>query len=81
MSVIAVVFLVSAAALLVVAEWPRLGKALHVDGKKARHRKKVKAGLRVIRTESDAAEEFARSVERDLASLPTTDDRDVKRRP
>ena len=81
MSVIAVVLLVSAAALLVATEWPKVGKVLRVDGRKARQRKKVKAGLRVIRTESDAAEEFARSVERDLAALPTIDDRDLKRRP
>ena len=43
------------------------------DGKRSRR----KQHLHVVRDEPD--EDFARSVERDLAALPTTDERDRKR--
>ena len=57
------------------AEWPRLGARVGVEGRRARSRKRRKAQLRVVQTEDDS-EEFAASVERDLAKLPTTSDRD-----
>ena len=77
MSPIAIVLLVAAVVLVVAAEWPRVASAIGVDGRRQRTRRKQKAKLRVVPTES---EEFARSVERDLAALPTIDEQDAKRR-
>jgi len=72
-----VVLLVAAAALLVAAEWHRIGERFGASGKRRRRRAEQKARLRVVHPES---EEFARSVERDLAALPTIDEQDAKRR-
>jgi hypothetical protein len=77
MSPIAIVLLVAAVVLVVAAEWPRVASAIGVDARRERTRRKQKAKLRVVPTES---EEFARSVERDLAALPTIDEQDAKRR-
>jgi hypothetical protein len=69
----AIVLLVAALALLAFAEWPRLqAKHLRV---RPRRRKRRSSHLRVVEPEHDP-EEFAREVERDLARLPTIDDRD-----
>jgi hypothetical protein len=76
-SVVALVLLVAAAGLLVAAEWPRLSSHLGSDGRRTRDRRRRKTNLHVVSTESD---EFARSVERDLARLPTIDDRDIEKR-
>jgi hypothetical protein len=82
MSVIALVLLLAAIALVVATEWPRLaerggfaGKTMLRRGGKSMRRKQH---LRVVRDEPD--EDFARSVERDLAALPTIDERDRKKR-
>jgi hypothetical protein len=56
------------------AEWPRLGERLGVDSRRHKQRARRKASLRVVR--DDEADEFAASVERDLANLPTIDDRE-----
>jgi len=82
MSPIAIVLLVVAAVLVVAAEWSRLAPKvsstrLSPGGRKARSRKRQKEKLQVVHPDS---EEFARSVERDLASLPTIDEHDAKRR-
>ena len=65
-----------AVAAVVGAEWPRLGARfedrLGADARRKRERAKRKASLRVI--QSTDADDFAASVERDLASLPTTED-------
>lgn len=62
------------AVLLVVAtEWPRLGRAFGTDARRARERQKRKAKLRVVSTED---EEFVASVQRDLESLPTIEERE-----
>ena len=77
MSPFAIVLLVAAVALLVVAEWPRISSRAglpHVGGPK-RRRKKRPQHLHVVEPDHDP-EEFAREVERDLARLPTIDDRD-----
>jgi hypothetical protein len=72
------VALLAAAVIVVVgAEWPRLGERLGSQARARRHRARRKANLRVLRSESD---EFAASVERDLANLPTIEERDSKRR-
>jgi hypothetical protein len=67
-----------AVAVLVAAEWPRLAARLGRDEsdrrpRRTRSRKRSKSHLKLLRTESD---DFAASVERDLARLPTTRDRD-----
>jgi hypothetical protein len=73
-----VVLLVAAAALLVAAEWHRFGDRVGAGSRRGsrRRRAKQKAQLRVVHPET---EEFARSVERDLAALPTIDEQDAKR--
>jgi hypothetical protein len=71
-----IALLALAVAILVGAEWPRLGSRLgtHVgaDARRRRERAKRKASLRVVQTTD--ADDFAASVERDLANLPTTED-------
>ncbi|HEY8647328.1 MAG TPA: hypothetical protein VIL77_15770 [Gaiellaceae bacterium] len=75
MSLIGAVLLLAAAALLVAAEWPRLGKRTGLDDSSRHERKRRKSHLRVVETETD---DFARAVERDLANLPTIDPRERK---
>ena len=67
-----------AAALTVVvgAEWPRLSDRFGSKARARRDRARRKSELRLLRNESD---EFAASVERDLAKLPTLEERDRKR--
>jgi hypothetical protein len=71
-----VALLALAVAAVVGAEWPRLGgrfeDRLGADARRRRERAKRKASLRVIQTTD--ADDFAASVERDLANLPTTED-------
>ena len=76
MSPIAIVLLVAALAIIVAAEWPRLSRRLNLEDRRRRQRRR-KAHLRVVHPDH---EEFARSVERDLASLPTIDEHDAGRR-
>jgi hypothetical protein len=71
-SVIALVLLVAAVALLAAAEWPRLAER---SGWQARARTRKRSHLRVVDPVDDDSDEFARAVERDLASLPTFDPR------
>jgi hypothetical protein len=72
-SVIALVLLAAALVLLAAAEWPRLaGRGVHVLPK--RKAKAKTRHLRVVEPEHDP-DEFQRSVERDLANLPTYDPR------
>jgi hypothetical protein len=72
-----IVLLATAVAILVAAEWPRLAGRAGLSGRELRPRRRRKAHLRVVETESDPdSDEFAASVERDLAQLPTTRDRD-----
>jgi hypothetical protein len=83
MSPIAVVLLAAAIVIVAASEWPRLrGKLgnpkLGTPKRTPRAAKRrSKANLRVV---SSDHEEFARSVERDLAALPTIDEQDAKRR-
>jgi hypothetical protein len=65
--------LACAVAVLVAAEWPRLSERLGFEGRRQRARRKRKANLRVLKPEDD---DFAASVERDLAQLPTITERD-----
>jgi hypothetical protein len=72
-----IALLALAVAVVVGAEWQRLGsfpaKIVGGEARKARDRKKRKASLKLIRSEE---EEFAESVQRDLADLPTIEEKD-----
>jgi hypothetical protein len=63
-----IVLLALAAALVVGAEWSRLGTLVGSDARRQRERRKRKASLKLISSEE---EEFAESVQRDLDCLPT----------
>jgi hypothetical protein len=80
----AIVLLLLAVVLVAAAEWPRLARRLGVEGREPRVRRRDrrerarrKSKLRVVSSESD---DFAASVERDLAALPTIDEQDAKKR-
>ena len=71
-----IVLLALAAVVVVGAEWQRVAGHGQVGGseaRRARDRKKRKASLKLIRSEE---EEFAESVQRDLADLPTIEEKD-----
>jgi hypothetical protein len=66
-----------AVGVLAVAEWPHIAKHLRLGEDAARRRRRRNSDLRVVRTEPlDDTEDFAASVERDLAALPTIKERD-----
>ena len=75
----ALVLLVCAVALLVAAEWPRLSSRLGADARATRSRRRRKERLTVIEG-SGADDDFAASVERDLANLPVIEERDDRSR-
>lgn len=76
-----VALLVCAAAVLAGAEWPRLSARFGAPARARRQRARRKAGLRVVHTrESPESDDFVASVQRDLANLPTIEERDRKRR-
>ena len=66
----------AAVALVVAAEWSRIQAVAGADARRRREREQRKASLRLIKTDD---EEFVASVERDLAELPTIDERDRRR--
>lgn len=74
MSWLYIALLAVAVVLVAGAEWPRLGERIGPDSRDRRQRARRKTNLRVVR--DDEADEFAASVERDLANLPTFDDRE-----
>jgi hypothetical protein len=69
------ILLACAVAVLVAAEWPRLSARLGPERRRLRSRSRRKSQLKLLQT-PDETDEFAASVERDLAQLPTTRDRD-----
>ena len=71
-----IALLASAVAVLLAAEWPRLSGRFGWQGRRGRARKRQKAQFTLLRGEDDDSDEFAASVERDLAQLPTTNERD-----
>ncbi len=75
MSLVWIVLLALAVAVLIAAEWPRLDRWLGVEARRGRERQRRKANLKVVRSE-ESLEEFQASVERDLSRLPTIDKRD-----
>jgi hypothetical protein len=68
-----IVLLVLAVAVVIGAEWSRVGTIVGADARRQRERKRRKASFKVIRSEE---EEFAESVQRDLAELPTIEEKD-----
>jgi hypothetical protein len=76
--IFALVLAVSAVLLIVAAEWPRLSQKVGVDARAARSRRRRKERFTVIEGEGD--EDFAASVERDLANLPVIKEPDDSRR-
>ena len=73
-SLFAIVMLAAAVVLLVAAEWGRVGKLGEVRARRDRQRRRSR--LRVV-DEEGPDDYFARSVERDLAALPTIDEHDA----
>ena len=78
MGLFTLVLLLCAALLVVAAEWPRLTAKLGTDARASRDRRRRKERLSVIEGEGD--DDFAASVERDLASLPVIEERDDRSR-
>lgn len=72
-----IALLALAVAAVVGAEWPRLTARYGGEAREGRARAKRKAEWKVVRTET---EEFAASVERDLAELPTIEESDRRKR-
>jgi len=73
----AIVLLLAAAVLLVAAEWRRIAGFAEARAKRDRARRKSR--LRVVDDDRTDHEDFARSVERDLAALPTIDEHEPRR--
>ena len=80
MSWLYIALLALAVAIVVGAEWPRLeprlGARVGPGARRKRDRAKRKAALRVVPTDAD---DFAASVERDLARLPTIEETDRRK--
>jgi len=68
-----IALLVCAVAVVVGAEWPRLEKRFGLEARKKRERARRKANFRIVKSDTD---DFAASVERDLAQLPTIEETD-----
>jgi hypothetical protein len=68
-----IALLLCAVAVVVGAEWPRLEKRFGLEARKKRERARRKANFRLVKSDTD---DFAASVERDLAQLPTIEETD-----
>jgi hypothetical protein len=66
-----IALLALAVAVVVAAEWPRLGRIAGADARRNREREKRKAALRIVSTDD---EDFVASVQRDLEALPTIEE-------
>ncbi|HEY1365662.1 MAG TPA: hypothetical protein VGF23_01045 [Gaiellaceae bacterium] len=73
MSWLYIALLLCAVAVVVGAEWPRLEKRFGLEARKKRERARRKANFRLVKSDTD---DFAASVERDLAQLPTIEETD-----
>ena len=67
-----------AVALIVAAEWPRVGARLGSEGRETRARTRRKREFAVI--EGEREDDFAASVQRDLENLPVIEERDDRSR-
>ncbi len=77
MSWLYIALLAAAVVLVAGAEWPRLEERFGGEPRRrSRRRAKRQPSLRLVQAdEDDEADEFEASVQRDLANLPTIDDR------
>lgn len=66
-----IALLALAVAVVVAAEWPRIGRIVGSDARRHREREKRKAALRIVSTDD---EDFVASVQRDLEALPTIEE-------
>lgn len=73
MSWLFLALLASAVVVLVGAEWPRISPRVGLEARRRRDRARRKSRFTVV--DSDT-KKFAASVERDLADLPTTEERE-----
>ena len=73
---IALVLLACAVVVTIGAEWPRIDAKVGLDARRRRARVRRKQSLKVVRSDDD---DFAASVQRDLARLPTIDVREERR--
>jgi hypothetical protein len=78
--IVAIVLLACAVLVLVGAEWPRLSERFGAPAWAARSRRRRKERLQLIQGEEAGDDEFAKSVERDLANLPVIEERDDRSR-
>jgi len=73
-----IALLAAAVAVFVAAEWPRLqgrvGPQVSGEARRRKQRERRKASLRVVQNPDQ--DDFAASVERDLANLPTIEETD-----
>ena len=78
MSWLYIALLAAAIAVVAAAEWPRLegriGTRVSGEARRRRQRDRRKASLRVVQNPDQ--DDFAASVERDLANLPTIEETD-----
>jgi hypothetical protein len=80
MGVVAFVLLACALVLVAGVEWPRVSAKVGRDARAGRKRARRKESLTLIDGEAQLdSDEFAKSVERDLASLPVFEERDDDR--
>jgi hypothetical protein len=71
------ILLACSVAVLTASEWPRISARLGPERRRLRARSRRKSQLTLLQQQpDDESDEFAASVERDLAQLPTTRDRD-----
>ena len=75
MSVVAIVLLAGALLVVLGAEWGRI-RSLGPERIERRSRERRKQRLTLVRAVPDDADDFAASVERDLANLPVIEERD-----
>ncbi len=80
MGIFGIVLLTAALLVLVGAEWPRLSARFGADARAGRLRRRRKSSLTLIHGEAHEDDDFAASVERDLANLPVLGDRDERSR-
>jgi hypothetical protein len=76
--VLAIVLAACAVLLLLGAEWPRISRRFGLEARSERRRARRKRRLTVVQPED--SDDFAESVERDLANLPVFGDPDERSR-
>jgi hypothetical protein len=77
MSLTAIVLLACALLLVAGVEWPRLSSRVGPEARAGRRRARRKEALTVIDGDAEVdSDDFAKSVERDLANLPVVEERD-----